>query len=156
MIIESWQLPNTLCPWQHLLSLPQWWRVRWRKTAVYMPTAAGCCAGLVLCQQKMCQTRWPRSKWLDVYSVCQGISPGNTFALTPLCHLPLLLPPLSLPRCTQHSSSSQNVIFGLLFRTCISVEHEVSQMLSWIASKEASISSWEQDKKLHFRFLAVG
>ena len=93
MIIESWQLPNTLCPWQHLLSVPQRWRVRWRKTAVYMPTAAGCCAGLVLCQQKMCQTRWPCFKWLGVDLVCQGIRPGTTFALTPLSHLPLLLPP---------------------------------------------------------------
>lgn len=36
----------------------------------------------------------------------------------------------SLPRHTQHSSSSQNVILRLPFRTCISVEHEVSQMLS--------------------------
>ena len=49
-----------------------------------MPTAAGCSAGLVLCQQKMCQTRWPRFKWLGVDSVCQQISPGSTFALTPL------------------------------------------------------------------------
>lgn len=62
-------------------------------------------------------------------------------------HLPLLRPPRSLPRRPEQSSSSQNVIFRLLFRTCISVEHEVSQMLSWIASKEASISNRQQDKK---------
>ena len=109
-----------------------------------MPTAAGCCAGLALCQQKMCQTRWPRFKWLGVDSVCQQISPGNTFALTPL---PVPTSPVLLPLHIEHSSSFQNVIFSLLFRTCISVEHEVSQMLSWIASKEASISSQEQDQK---------
>ena len=109
-----------------------------------MPTAAGCCAGLALCQQKMCQTRWPRFKWLGVDSVCQQISPGNTFALTPL---PVPTSPVLLPLHIEHSSSFQNVIFSLLFRTRISVEHEVSQMLSRIASKEASISSQEQDQK---------
>lgn len=144
MIIESWQLPNTLRPWQHLLSQPPWWRVRWRKTAVHVPTAAGCSAGLVLCQQKMCQTRWPRFKWLGVDSVYQQISPGSTFALTPL---PVPTSPVLLPLHIEHSSCFQNVIFSLLFSTCISVEHEVSQMLSWIASKEASISSQEQDQK---------
>lgn len=120
MIIGRWQLPNTLCPWQHLLRLPQWWRVRWRKTAVYMPTAAGCCAGLVLCQQKMCQTLWPRFRWLGVHSVCQQISPGNTFAWTPLGHLPLLLPPrpspaaqnrVPLPRMSS-SGCFQNLYFS--------------------------------------------
>lgn len=136
MILESWQLPNTLCPWQHLLSLPRCRQVRWRKTAADKPTAAGSCAGLRLCQRKRCQAHWPAFKWLGVLWLARN-KPREYICIRTAGHLLLPLSPSPHPFSPEYTSAFQSVFFRLLFRTHILVEHEVSQMLSCSALKEA-------------------